>query len=180
MLAGLAVLAAALLLAPTQSSAATPIAPQAAAPPIALTEISHVCAIIGSDLKYQAVHCADLMKGVEGQEQVYYGRNEVFCQTVGGTLVACAGIHETTVIIQSTGLNIQESGVCGARFGHSACGLRRVENYTPGGFATNGPGACIVGAESSNDSVVVPDGNSFGPGSIVVSNRVSVDCSILV
>lgn len=148
-------------------------------------EFSHDCAVIGSDGTTQAVHCADLLGTADGYNvgTDFYGQNEVLCQNIAtGAIVECAGIHETVEIaIDSPVSGVWgNSGVCGVRFGHSACGARRVENMTTTDVYT-GPGfyTCDFWAISANDSVVLPgSGKTVSGGNIATEPHEHVtDCA---
>ncbi|GLY06820.1 MULTISPECIES: hypothetical protein [Actinoplanes] len=101
-----------------------------AGPASAATQINHKCAVIGTD-QYgnQGVHCVNL--NYEGGQA--WSTNEVFCQSSGGVILECAGIHETPGLcnIASSACSYSPEGICGVRFGHSACGARRVVNSSP-------------------------------------------------
>lgn len=151
------------------AGASTTVVPFAASPQANGTiEIFHTCKVIGSAVQgIEAVHCADLFRTQEStsfSSASYTAENEVLCQTTGGTLVECAGIHEQpeTALLETTNIHPQllvlkgSLGVCGVRFGHSACGVRRVINAAPSFQIESLGGSCNVWAVSAGDSVVLP------------------------
>lgn len=95
----------------------------------------HDCKQIGAADQYgnYASMCVDLYTDIDGD--FAYGSNDISCWAPGNKplLVECAGIHEQpgTCSGYLTTCNYGVAGVCGVRFGHSACGIRRVVNYAP-------------------------------------------------
>lgn len=115
----------------------------------------HKCRVIGSDSDgNQGVACADLYYGDDGSNIWLQGGNEILCQNSAGTVVECAGIHETAALCWVGGPPCDTfPGVCGARFGHSPCGVRRVENAELVEFAGCSPEAW---GDALNTSIVLP------------------------
>jgi hypothetical protein len=147
-----------LLLLPGTANAAVPtyvVQPYAPA-----QEVGHQCSVIGSDsYGNEAVHCAELlvmMVDVASSEIVVLGQNEVFCQNAANVVVECAGIHETPDICRTPtgGCLPGSAGICGLRFGHSSCGVRRVINDTAAFYQWNE--IWQYWAASINDQVVLP------------------------
>jgi hypothetical protein len=125
-------------------------------------EIFHTCKVIGGPVGgVEAVHCADLFQTqIPGEPVEWSAENEVLCQTTGGALRECAGIHERPEIATIANGKLSTfpgaAGVCGVRFGHSACGVRRVINASPGlQFVTSGH-LCPIWGVSLAPSVVLP------------------------
>lgn len=129
----------------------------------------HDCQVIGTSGGYQGVHCVDQYWG-DGQFQV---ANVVLCQTTGGTLVECAGIHEQpgTCANYLADCVYAPQGICGVRFGHSACDVRRVVNWAPAidtrcGYRHWG---------NTLDSVVLPNGVTVSAN--YGGRKILLDCS---
>lgn len=166
----------------TASAAPSPLP---ALQPAANREIDHTCKLMGtdqqnaSDADYnEAVHCADLIEipDSSGSGGLYYGQNEILCEHHGADLVVqtvrCAGIHETADVSRTDDPNvaggredIQASGICGVRFGHSACSAGRVVTSTQGFYMFPGVTGYTgeVWAASVSDSVVLPDSGKTVP-----------------
>jgi hypothetical protein len=151
----------------------TPAAPAQLAAPAAGTLLSHVCKVMGSDGKTQAVHCADLFALANGGA---VGQNEVYCQTIANrAIVQCKGIAESVELAVSRGrprvtFTASENGICGTAFqGRAPCGVRRVVNRT--GATPGGPAGCVVwsvsgdvsmntrGGGNTPDAVILPSGH---------------------
>jgi hypothetical protein len=166
---------AALLAAGLAGATAVPAASSAVAVPVAgsaspagngTTELFHTCKVIGQPVEgYEAVHCADLFRTLNPQGgTLYTAENEVLCQTTGGTLVECAGIHEQPETASTETSDAHPTlvalkgarGVCGVRFDHSACGTRRVVNGAPSLLFSPAGGTCSIWAVTAGDSVVLP------------------------
>jgi hypothetical protein len=129
-------------------------------------EVGHHCLVIGSDGSgNQAVHCAEIMAQVDPVYGVVYiwGQNEVYCQNSSG-VVECKGIQETPDICEGSNsiCDSGPAGICGALFGHSACGKRRVINATSFYWQQGSAFAFEYWAASINDLVVLPTGKTVG------------------
>lgn len=121
---------------------------------VTLNLFDHQCRVIGSDSDgNQGVACADLYYGDDGSNIWLQGDNEIFCQNSTG-IVECAGIHETAALCWIGGPPCDTfPGVCGARFGHSPCGARRVENAELVEFAGCSPEAW---GDALDTAIVLP------------------------
>jgi hypothetical protein len=86
--------------------------------------------VLGSDqFGNQGVACGDLLVEPDGAGGVNVaGQNEVLCQNSASVVVECAGIHETAALCGDPQGCFTFPGMCGVRFGHSPCGVRRVIN----------------------------------------------------
>jgi hypothetical protein len=139
-------------------------------------ELGHHCVVIGSDGSgNEAVHCAELMVLGEGSGLIYiWGQNEVYCQNSSG-VVECAGIQENPSVCTNPNSICQSGpeGICGVRFGHSACGKRRVVNSTAGEFQQLSTFSFEYWAGSINDLVVLPTSGKTvgGTGTNVASSH---------
>jgi hypothetical protein len=132
--------------------------------------ISHVCKVIGSDqFGNQGVACGDLLVESDGAGGVILaGQNEVLCQDSTNTVVECAGIHETAALCNGGGCSTFP-GVCGVRFGHSPCGVRRVENAVLIDYFPCSPESW---GDALDTSIVLPvSGKTVGPGPNVASGH---------
>ena len=79
------------------------------------------------------MHCADVwFKFVDTISNEVWSGNEVFCQNLAGALENCPSIQEKVQLTSPQHTTLTQSGTCGTRLGHSACGVRRVENVTAG------------------------------------------------
>ncbi|WP_306215070.1 hypothetical protein [Actinoplanes sp. RD1] len=96
------------------------------------------------------MHCANLyMIGTTTS----YAENEIYCQTVLGALRECLGIIEQPGICKvGQPCTYGGQGICGAQWGHSACGLRRVKNYSP-----RITGCASVRARTIDTRIILPD-----------------------
>lgn len=100
------------------------------------TEVSHNCRVFGSDQHgNKAVDCIDLWKTVlSSKYSLMIGENEEYCENSANAIVECAAIREQGEIAwrqKYDGKTVTEPGLvgeCGARWGHSRCGVRRVTN----------------------------------------------------
>jgi hypothetical protein len=123
--------------------------------------LSHDCDIIGAD-QYgnEAVHCADTIAQGFPDRTVVWGQNQVLCQNWAKQLVECAGIQETPALCLATTPTSCASGprgVCGVRYGHSPCGVRRVTNNSSSNPVRIVDPVCPeVWGESLNAVVVLP------------------------
>jgi hypothetical protein len=171
--------------------AIAPMAASASSAPAGATTIFHVCQEIGTaDGATEAVHCADLLS-VQGSGFVrYIAQNEVFCENLAnGETVQCAGIHEEPAIgaeedpLAGGLVRYGPSGICGVRFGHSACSSGRVINSTDVAEdfdAEPGSGPCNVWAASVSDSVVLPgSGKVVSDANNVATPHDFFQCSVL-
>lgn len=127
-------------------------------------EVFHTCKVIGEPVAgIEAVHCADLFETpVPGAAPSFVAENEVLCQTVpADTLLECAGIHEQPEIafidpLRGLFVGPGANGVCGVRFNHSPCGVRRVINASPAVQFVSSGRICDIWAVSLAPSVVLP------------------------
>jgi hypothetical protein len=130
-------------------------------------------AVLGVAFIAEAVACADLIEIPGG---LYIGQNEILCQhhlpNLAVQTVRCAGIHETADVSRTGDPNvaggradIQASGVCGVRFGHTACDPDRVVTSTQGFYMFPGIAGYTgqIWAASVSDSVVLPDSGKTVP-----------------
>lgn len=161
----------------TVSSSVTPAA-SAPGEPVTTFLYDHECRVLGTDsYGNQGVACADLYYGV-GQDSgnpYLVGENEIFCQNSSGTIVECAGIHETAALCDVNDGCFSNSGVCGERFGHSACGVRRVENLEWVEYVPCWPNAW---GDALNTSIVLPQSGLTvgGTGANEATNHIDSNC----
>lgn len=133
----------------------------------------HACLASARDsLGNRAVHCADFY-WTGHPDGIYYdafAQNQVFCQNSQDQVVQCAGIHETIGVYGSGGtIPRPSSGVCGRRFGHSACPSGRVVNRSGSVRSATVPNE--YWGSSTNVSVVLP-----GSGrTVTLPNKATID-----
>ena len=131
------------------------------ASPAAAILYYHNCAVLGTDsYGNQGVHCVNLYV----DSDYVQASNEVLCQNAG-TVVECAGIHENpgTCANFLTSCAYAGQGICGVRFGHSACGVRRVVTLAP---ALTEYCQYAYWAITANTSIVLPQSGTTVSGSL--------------
>jgi hypothetical protein len=119
--------------------------------------VYHHCEEIISDglSDYEGVHCANLW--MEGTNKAW-GENEILCQDFKGNLKECQGIVETPGICKvGSACTYGGQGICGEKWDHSACGLRRVKNVSP-----TITGCVTVRARTIDTLILLPDGYDAG------------------
>jgi len=123
----------------------------------------HTCDVIGSSGGVQAVHCIDVFK----ESNVVFAMNSVYCQTPGGSVLECDGIQEKPGVCYSqiSPCRYAGQGVCGTVWGHSRCGQRKVDNFSPNVVTSCNPSYRYWGI-SAGTVVALPNGVVVGPASI--------------
>jgi hypothetical protein len=132
------------------------VAAKAAGGPPGSTEVFHTGVVMGHDSKNEAVHCADLL--------------------ATGQLDACLAIHESVGFGAPGHTFAEPEQICGASFGHSACGaMRNFHFFTSEVSAPSGGMTGTEWAESVHDSIVLRSGATFS-SPVVATPHFSYPC----